>query len=488
MAALNKRPPRFAETTHEGAPAVRTTAMQALRRTVMSNLLWEDGYYESGQDIAGRLQSLALSVPAQALADTAVEAREVAKLRHAPLLLAVMLARVGSGSSLVSQTLSRVIQRADELSEFLALYWSINPKRADGRSAPLSAQVKLGLAQAVQKFDAYQLAKYDRERAVSLRDVIFLSHAKPGGRADGATIAKLVNKDFVPVATKSASFAVREAYALDGAFTGLEAPDTWEVALSAGGDKKAEFTRLLETGKLGYLALLRNLRNMVDSGVDRDLITTALLARKGGAERVLPFRYIAAARAAPSLEPAIDKALVASLDAALKIDGRTFVLVDVSGSMKVKLSGKSDLTRMDAACTLGAMFPCDDLRLYSFSIVLKEVPARRGMAGVEAISASQPHGGTNLAGAIAAANTLMKPTDRLVVITDEQAMAGTTTSRRGLPDPVATRAYMINVASDKNGVGYGRWTHIDGFSENVLRYIAAFEAADLFDLGVTAEA
>jgi hypothetical protein len=55
------------------------------------------------------------------------------------------------------------------------------------------------------------------------------------------------------------------------------------------------------------------------------------------------------------------------------------------------------------------------------------------------------------------------------VITDEQ-------SHDAVPDPVAPLAYMINVASYRNGVGYGRWVHIDGFSEQVLRFIAEYEA------------
>jgi len=60
--------------------------------------------------------------------------------------------------------------------------------------------------------------------------------------------------------------------------------------------------------------------------------------------------------------------------------------------------------------------------------------------------------------------------DRLIVITDEQATTG------GIPAPKVSKAYMINIASNKNGVGYGPWTHIDGFSENVLRWIVEHEA------------
>ena len=78
------------------------------------------------------------------------------------------MARHSTHRALVGETLARVIQRADELTEFLAIYWK------DGR-VPLSGQVKKGLAAAFGKFDAYQLAKYDRPGPVRLRDALFLA-------------------------------------------------------------------------------------------------------------------------------------------------------------------------------------------------------------------------------------------------------------------------------------------------------------------------
>jgi uncharacterized protein with von Willebrand factor type A (vWA) domain len=146
--------------------------------------------------------------------------------------------------------------------------------------------------------------------------------------------------------------------------------------------------------------------------------------------------------------------------------GRTIVLVDVSGSMSARLSAKSDLTRMDAAAALASVVP-GDLRVFTFSNEVVEVPARRGMAGVDAVIRSQPHGGTELGKAVAHINGL--PHDRLIVVTDEQA-AGP------VPAPKAVLAYMVNVASARNGVGYGAWTHIDGFSEAVIRFMHQHEA------------
>jgi 60 kDa SS-A/Ro ribonucleoprotein len=85
---------------------------------------------------------------------------------------------------------------------------------------------------------------------------------------------------------------------------------------------------------------------------------------------------------------------------------------------------------------------------------------------VDAILRSQQHGGTMLGDAVRTVSGIMA--DRLIVITDEQ-------SHDRVPDPAHKYAYMINVASYQNGVGYGKWTHIDGFSEGILRYIAVSE-------------
>src|ERR1035441_4673984 len=138
--------------THEGAPAKVITAEPALRRSVLSCMLWEGEFYEDGVQIAGRIHELVPQVAPEKVATLAVEARERMKLRHAPLLLVREMARYATHRALVAETLTRVIQRADELSEFVAIYW------AGGRQ-PLSAQVKKGLAAAFGKFDETGAAK-----------------------------------------------------------------------------------------------------------------------------------------------------------------------------------------------------------------------------------------------------------------------------------------------------------------------------------------
>jgi hypothetical protein len=426
-----------AEKTHEGAPAYgHLKPIQQLRRSVLSCLLWEDEFYEDGQEIAKRISNVALDVSPQDLASLAIEARKVFNLRHVPLLLLDTLSKTGPAG--MAETTARVIFRADEMGELLSIYWR------NGRKC-VPRQMRIGLQHAIRKFDEYALAKYDRDGAVKLRDVLRIARPKPENDEQSALWKRAVTRT-------------------------LATPDTWEVNLSAGEDKKETFERLLREGKLGYLALLRNLRNMAQANVDADRVSTAIIARKGGAERVFPFRYVAAARAAPQYEPALDRALLAAIASLPVFPGKTVVLVDVSGSMDWPMSKRSDLKRIDAAAALAALIP-GDIRVFTFSNDLVEVPPRRGMAGVDAIVRSQDHAGTQLGAALARLKTVVKERpQRLIVITDEQ-------SHDRVGDPECT-GYMINVASNKNGVGYGPWTHIDGFSEGVLRFIHEVEQGD----------
>lgn len=443
--------------THEGAKAKHINSTLQLRRSVMACMLWEGEFYESGETIASRISALIKLVAPEKVAEIAIEAREKMKLRHVPLLIVRELARLKVKTpSLIGDTLARVIQRADELSEFLAIYWK-------DKRQPLSKQVKRGLALAFEKFDEYQLAKYNRADAIKLRDVLFVAHVKPKGGVKGYT--KEARKAGAARPTDEGSQLLGKL--VDGT---LSTPDTWEVELSAkGGENKLEsWQRLLSENKLGALALLRNLRNMKAAGIPESDMRAALLKMK--AERVLPYRFIAAARYAPNLEPELEQAMFKCLTEKEKLPGETMLLVDVSGSMDAPISSKSDLQRVDAACGLAMMVRemCESVQVVSFSDFAQVIPARRGFALRDAIVTSQSHSGTNLGRAVTEA--MARVSDRLIVITDEQA-------HDRVPD-ADRKAYMINVASAQNGVGYGSWMHIDGWSEAVLDYIVQFEKSE----------
>lgn len=422
--------------THEGAMASMTNAEQDLRRSLMACLLWESTFYEEGVEIAQRIAQLVAHVDPDKVAAMAIEAREKNKLRHAPLWVVRAMAAKTSHKRLVADTLARIIQRADELTEFLSLYWL-------GKRTPLSAQVKKGLARAFTKFDAYQLAKYNRDGAVKLRDVLFLCHAKPINDEQAETWKKLV----------------------DGT---LESPDTWEVNLSAGKDKKETFERLIREKNLGALALLRNLRNMDQAGVDEELIFGALAEMN--VSRVLPFRFITAARYAPQWESKLEVPMLKAIDGREKLPGKTVLVIDVSGSMDWNISDKSEVVRIDAAAGLAILARelCENVAVYTFSSDEVRVPDRHGFALRDAIINSQPHAGTWIGKSVKAIN-VKETYDRIVVFTDEQA-------HDDIPNPnPGSKGYIVNVAAYKNGIGYGSYTHIDGWSESIFDYITQVE-------------
>jgi hypothetical protein len=302
--------------------------------------------------------------------------------------------------------------------------------------------VKKGLAAAFPKFDEYQLAKYDRGGPIKLRDVLFLCHAKPRDAAQAGVWKKLT-------------------------WGRLSPPDTWEVALSSGANKSEVWQRLLAENKVGALALLRNLRSLREAGVEEELVLAALHSMSTA--RVLPFRFLAAARYAPRWEEALEQAMLKCVAQQEKLSGKTVVLVDISGSMTAPLSRRSEMQRTDAAYGLAVLLReiGEKAAVYSFSDELVEVPARRGFALRDAIDTSQRHNSTQLGKAVGQLNR-KEQYDRLIVITDEQA-------HDTVPAP-QRQGYVINVASYKNGVGYGKWTHVDGWSESVVEYIRTLEA------------
>ena len=255
----------------------------------------------------------------------------------------------------------------------------------------------------------------------------------------------------------------------------LAVPDTWEVALSAAGagngaSKTEAWTRLVAENKLGALALLRNLRNLREAGVDEKLVLSGLEAMN--TQRVLPFRFLAAARHAPQWEPALEAAMLKWVTSQPKLAGKTALLIDISGSMTARLSGRSEMLRTDAAYGLAVLLReiGEHVAVYSFSDNLAEVPARRGFALRDAIDTSQRHNGTYLGKSVEQLNQNERY-DRLIVITDEQA-------HDTVPNPQG-KGYVINVASYKNGVGYAEWTHIDGWSESVVEYVRTLESSGL---------
>lgn len=433
MSSLNRALKTKTAINHAGTAVRAISAEQQLVRMTLANMLWEDQFYVDGKQSAQVIAELVQKADAKFVSNLAIMARTQFKLRHVPLLLTRELART---SRLAASVLNTVIQRPDEMSEFLAIYWR------DGK-IPLANQVKKGLATAFAKFSEYSLAKWNKNSAaVKMRDIMFLVHPKPASPEQAALFKRVADN-------------------------ALATPDTWETELSAGMDKGETFTRLMAEKKLGALAFLRNLRNMAQSGVNDSTIRA--YAKTLDVSKVLPFRYIAAARIVPQFEDMLEAMMLRSLESHEKLPGVTKLYVDVSGSMfGSKISAKSDLERFDAAAALAVLCReiCETVEIYSFSDNAVRVPPRRGFALVEAIRLSQQHAGTSLGHAL---NSSGSPCDRVIVFTDEQSQ-----DRPGKP-MFGAKGYIVNVAAYQNGVNHDAWLTISGFSEAIVDYIQAVE-------------
>lgn len=427
--------------THEGARAHVVKPLDALKRTVLACLLFEKSFYEDGESAAARIKRLAHECAPGDVWQLAYAARLGYGLRSAPIWLTNALwshpqRKALNGAPGLPELVDAVCQRPDDMGELIAMYWM------DGKHA-LPAAMKRGLAGAFTKFSTYQLAKYAKRGNIRLRDVMRLVHPKPKDDAQ-STIWKQLAADT------------------------LEAADTWEVALSAGADKNDTFTRLLVDGKLGALALLRNMRNMQQVGVDRNLVESEL-QRLAPRSKLLPFQFIAAARAVPQWEGILEAPMLQAAMQLDKLPGKTALLIDTSGSMGGPLSAKSTLNRLDGAKGLAILCRemCERVDVYKFDARAYTLPPRRGFALGDAIGHAS--GGTDIAAAVHYAMA-QGPYDRYIIFTDEQSRSEILAS-----PPDGAHGYIMNVANYEHGIGHGKWTTISGFSENVLRFIAESE-------------
>lgn len=344
-----------AVTNHEGAKAFVLTPALELYTAVVTTAL-SDKFYEGEHTRLQRIRDLVVKNDPVFVAKLAVYAREKMHLRSVPLALAVELARVHSGDGLVAKLIARVVQRADEITELLACYALANDRKGIKQLGRLSKQVQKGLAAAFNKFDAYQFAKYNRDATVKLRDALFLVHPKAKDEAQQAIFDQIVRQE-------------------------LAAPHTWEVALSRAGQdagmvaadklaaKKLEWEKLILTRKLGYMALLRNLRNILEANISNEALALALTylsdKRAVAGSRQLPFRFLSAYREVQSLKlgragavlDALEQAVLHSAGsiAGYGFDTRVVIAADVSGSMQRPVSPHSKVQNFDVGLVLAML-------------------------------------------------------------------------------------------------------------------------------------
>lgn len=340
---------------YEGAKAYKLTPEMELYSAVATAGL-NDTFYEKGENRLQRIKELILKNDPEYVAKLAVYTRNEMYMRSIPMVLAVELAKTNSGNVLVAKTVSGVVKRADEITELLAYYQLANKRTGVKKLNKLSKQIQKGLSVSFNQFDEYQFAKYNREAEIKMRDALFLVHPKAKDEAQQVLFNKIASNE-------------------------LAVPYTWETELSALGQikyenekekaeaVKATWEELIDSNKIGYMALMRNLRNILDANVSAMHVTKvcSFLANENAVanSKQLPFRFLAAYREVKVLKSefvtmilnALEDAVVASIKNIKGFDETTRVLIacDVSGSMQKSISAKSKVLFFDLGLMLGML-------------------------------------------------------------------------------------------------------------------------------------
>lgn len=322
-------------TNEEGGVAFRPEMKTELMLRTVSAMISEDGFYQSGKTLDAKLKecihAVATSDPEFVL-KLALYARKQMYLRTAPVVLmgeyslAAGKPNVPNARKYIAETISR----ADEITELLAYVIEQNRTRKVFKGK-IPQVIKFGIARAFRKFSAYQLAKYDREGAVKLKDALFMCHPKPRDTEQEKTFADL-------------------------AADRLESADTWEVALSTKGASKKTWDGIVPA--MGYMALLRNLANFEKYDVNLGPVIAKLTdPDEVHRSKQFPYRFHSAYRHVTKgkLMDALQDAMRISIDNIPAFNGTTFVACDNSGSMRSHVSGKSDVQMISIASLFGAM-------------------------------------------------------------------------------------------------------------------------------------
>jgi len=410
----------------EGAEAFALDEKMELYSAVVTTAL-SDKFYESTPQRIERVRSLIKQNDPEFVARLAIYARTKMHLRSVPLVVVVELAKTQSGNPLVKKAVRGVVLRADEITELLAYYQLANAREGVKKLNKLSKQIQRGLGEAFNNFDEYQFAKYNRAGQVKLKDALFLVHPKPANEEQQMVFNKIAKDD-------------------------LMTPYTWETELSALGQLKfisaeekasafrAKWEELVGSGRLGYMALLRNLRNIIEAGVSLEtmkIVCSRLADREGVAKsKQLPFRFLAAYREVkvvvsgfvPMVLDALEEAVMHSARNIRGFSDTSAVVIacDVSGSMQKPVSDRSKIMNYDLGLMLAMLLQsrCQNVRTGMFGDTWKviHVSHHHILANVQEFYNREGEVGYSTNGYLVIQDLIRKRTvvDKVMIFTDCQ--------------------------------------------------------------------
>ncbi|MEW5988121.1 MAG: TROVE domain-containing protein [Chloroflexota bacterium] len=462
-----------------GGLAYQDSPLMALYRQVATSLWSGDGYYESQADWFTRFQANVAAALAQdvrfpfALAAYARDKRGLA-LRTSPIALYVEAAAHAAvrGTGFTRRYAPQVLRRADEPAEAIAYF-------LNHHQGVIPHGLLRGIADTLPRFDEYQLAKYKGEgKSVSLRDVFRLARPRPADDAQSALWQRAVKG-------------------------GLATPYTWETELSVAGDKRQAWNDLIRSGRLGLLALVRNIRNVVKYGADIEGALSQITAERVQGSGILPFQWYKAWKAVseaagPIIAEPMQQAVEWSLADVPKLPGVTLVACDNSGSMD-RVSSTRGMTNAEIGNLLGAMAVyCSEAAYagtFGETFALADITHRIGLfknkERIDACGRTTDHA-TNAWMVFQALIRERIRVDRVVLLSDMQCydsharyhpLVHTAHSLSGELDAYrqinpAVKVYSINLASQDNSCQFAPdqpVIELAGFSESIFQFVTAME-------------
>jgi hypothetical protein len=451
-------------TNKSGHSAYKMADKEKLVTAVLTTMLGEPKYYGSTDSEIFKLATECAASNPEFLSKLACYARNVANLRSVSHLLTCIVAHDANKYTRV--TVRNVVVRPDDVLEIMACYKALYGK-------PFPNALKREVGEIMQGFNEYQLGKYNGNgKSMRFRDVLRITHPTPKNKEIEELFSKVINDT-------------------------LATPYTWETELSARGNTKEVWNELIASGKLGYMAMLRNLKNMINAGADINPVLAVLGDEKAAQNsKQLPFRFYAAYKRLTregvmtrEIRNTLDKALMASAHNLPTLKGRTLIAIDVSGSMGSPLSRNSEMQCADVAKVIGCMASriCEDAvvvyfssSMYGKSGITVEHYGKHDSVIDSVENAPRVLGGTDMSLPMLWAintDTANKPFDRIIYLSDNECNCGKSTVQRY----VDQYKHMFNVnpwvhAVDMEGYGtqqfYGnRFNLIAGWSDSVLELI-----------------
>ena len=514
MSRFNKRPsgllvpnqpivsaPSVTARTGNNAPGFVRDAKGELFLLAVSNFVGQDKFYESGKAGDNRFKALVQQVAQE---DAAWMGRFLPWLRNeANMRTASIVGAVEAAFTMAlnkipggRQIVGAVLQRADEPGEALGYWMATYP----GRQIP--KPIKRGIADAATRlYNEFNTLKYDTaSHGIRFGDVLELTHAAPEMPYQIALFKHLIDRRHGRGDLREGGLnmlydnAMLRLDVAAGKWQYLLSPEllkgagmTWEDALSLAGSKvpKKDLWEAM-IPNMGYMALLRNLRNFDEAGVS-DKTATWVGAQLASPEKVaysrqLPMRFLSAFRSVSNVRwhVALEHALQASLANIPEFKGRTLILIDTSGSMSGMMSDKSQLQYWDAAAIFGLALSqrCESADVYSFSNRVMQFPLAKGaslLVMLEAFKRGYFQGqGTSTLESLRAT---YRNHDRVIVLTDEQANWHTAGSVYD-PLPAHIPAITFNLAGYRVGhAASGTPTRITigGLSDQAFKLLPVLE-------------